>query len=169
MEKFSFILSLGIATIMALSCGCQTKPATPASPPPKTQPDTQTSPEVHYVIPSEYQRLYKEISEKLDTLDEYLNSRNNGTQKKITFAAELLPANGHRGEKLLTEENYRGTLVYLDALQSLGIQGVKIAISYPLLAPDFPNSDGYLEYYKDVAQELRKKHEDTRCHRQSVS
>jgi hypothetical protein len=58
---------------------------------------------------------------------------------------------------LLPEENYRGTLIYLDELQSLGVQGVKIAISYPLLAPDFPNSDGYLEYYKDVAQELRKR------------
>jgi len=154
---------------MALGCTPQTKPATPASQPSITQPDIETSPEVRYVIPSEYQRLYKEISEKLDTFDEYLNSHNNGTQKKITFGAELLPANGHQGEKLLTEENCRGTLIYLDALQSLGVQGVKIAISYPLLAPDFPNSDGYLEYYKDVAQELRKKHEDTRCHRQSVS
>jgi hypothetical protein len=61
------------------------------------------------------------------------------------------------GEKLLTEENYEGTLAYLDSLQLLGVQGVKIAISYPLLAPDFPNSDRYLEYYKNVAQELRKR------------
>jgi len=157
LEKLSFSLSLGIATIMALSCGCQTKPATPASQPSITQPDIETSPEVRYVIPSEYQRLYQEISEKLDTFHKYLNIHSNGTENEITFAAELLPANGHQDEKLLTEENYRGTLIYLDALQSLGVQGVKIAISYPLLAPDFPNSDRYLEYYKDVAQELRKR------------
>jgi hypothetical protein len=88
---------------MALSCTTQTKPATPASQPSITQPDIETSPEVRYVIPSEYQRLYKEISEKLDTFHKYLNIHSNGTENEITFAAELLPANGHQGEKLLTE------------------------------------------------------------------
>jgi len=104
-----------------------------------------------------YQPLYNEISAKLDTFDNSLNSVPNGIKNKITFGAELLPANGHQGEKLLTEDNYEGTLVYLDALQSLGIQGVKVSINYPLLAPDFPNSDRYLEYYKNLAQELRKR------------
>jgi len=122
-----------------------------------TQPNTESIPEAHYVIPLEYQQLYDELSGKLDTFDEYLNSLSNGTKNKITFGTELLPANGHQGSKLLTQENYAGTLVYLDALQSLGIQGVKVSINYPILATDFPNSNGYLEYYKNLAQELRKR------------
>ena len=142
---------------MAMGYSCRTKPSIPSPQPPITQPGTENSPQVHNVVPSEYRRLYDEISGKLDTFDKYLNSHSNGTENQITFGAELLPANGHQGEKLLTEENYRGTLVYLDALQSLGIQGVKISINYPLLAPDFPDSDGYLEYYKNLAWELRKR------------
>jgi hypothetical protein len=141
---------------MVLSCSRQPRLETPASPPPAAHPDTLNSPEVQ-VVPPEYQPLYQEISEKLDTFDKYLNSHSNGTENKITFGAELLPANGHQGEKLLTDENYEGTLIYLDALQSLGVQGVKISINYPILAPDFANSDRYLEYYKNVAQELRKR------------
>jgi hypothetical protein len=127
----------------------------PQSQPVETPTETQAVPE--YAIPSEYQPLYKDISQRLEAFDTYLDSHQNETKTNLIFGAELLPANGHMGEKLLTEENYEGTLAYLDSLQLLGVQGVKIAISYPLLAPDFPNSDRYLEYYKNVAQELRKR------------
>jgi hypothetical protein len=142
---------------VATGYSCRTKPSIPSPQPSITQPDTENIPESHYVVPAEYQRLYDEIYGKLDTFDKYLNSQSNGTENQITFGAELLPANGHQGEKLLTPETYEGTLVYLDALQSLGIQGVKVSINYPLLAPDFPDSDRYLEYYKNLAQELRKR------------
>jgi hypothetical protein len=157
LSKFCLFILVGTAVILALSCGSRANSTISSPQPPITQPSAETSSEAHYFIPFEYQRLYNEISGKLDTFDKYLNSLSSGTENKITFAAELLPANGHQGEKLLTEENYTGTLAYLDALQSLGIQGVKISINYPLLAPDFPNSDRYLEYYKNLAQELRKR------------
>jgi hypothetical protein len=143
--------------ILSMGYSCRTKPSVPSPQPPITQPGTENSPQVHNVVPSEYRRLYDEISGKLDTFDKYLNSHSNGTGNQITFGAELLPANGHQGEKLLTSENYEGTLIYLDALQSLGIQGVKISINYPLLASDFPDSDRYLEYYKNLARELRER------------
>jgi hypothetical protein len=154
LSKFYLSLLVGTAVILALNGSCRTKPAIPSPQPTITQPNAESSPET---IPLEYRRLYDEISEKLDAFDVYLSSLSNGTENKITFGAELLPANGHQGEKLLAEENYTGTLVYLDALQSLGIQGVKVSINYPLLAPDFPNSNSYLEYYKKLAQELRKR------------
>jgi hypothetical protein len=106
-------------------------------------------------VPSEYEQLYSDMSKKLNDFDIYLNSQWDGTGRNITFGAELLSANCHMGERLLTEENYRGVLVYLDSLQSMGIQGVKIAIDYPLLTPDFPNYDGYVKFYKRLAQECR--------------
>jgi hypothetical protein len=157
LSKLHLFLLVGTALIVATGYSCRTKPSIPSPQPSITQPDTENIPESHYVVPAEYQRLYDEIYGKLDTFDKYLNSQSNGTENQITFGAELLPANGHQGEKLLTPETYEGTLVYLDALQSLGIQGVKVSINYPLLAPDFPDSDRYLEYYKNLAQELRKR------------
>jgi hypothetical protein len=38
----------------------------------------------------------------------------------------------------------------LDALKAMGIQGVTIAIGYPLLDPTFPNSAQYLNYFEQV-------------------
>ena len=155
MAKLYFSLLLFVTVAIIIGCSCQAKLAMPQSQPAETPTETQAVPE--YAIPSEYQPLYKEISQRLEAFDTYLDSHRNETKTNLIFGAELLPANGHMGEKLLTEENYEGTLAYLDSLQLLGVQGVKIAISYPLLAPDFPNSDRYLEYYKNVAQELRKR------------
>jgi hypothetical protein len=142
---------------MAFTAGCHLKPTAQAPQNANTQPDKQISPNAQTPVPPLYQPLYDEIAGKLDAFDGYLNSLPNEKENKITFGAELLPANGHQGDKLLTRENYDGTLLYLDALQSMGVQGVKISINYPLLAPDFPNSDGYLEYYKNICQELRKR------------
>jgi hypothetical protein len=157
LRKFHLTLLLAITITTALVCSCGLKPAAQIPEYSNTQPDKETSPEVQTPVPSEYQRLYDEIAGKLDAFNGYLNSLPNEKENKITFGAELLPANGHQGDKLLTQENYDGTLLYLDALQSMGVQGVKISIDYPLLAPDFPNSDGYLEYYKNICQELRKR------------
>lgn len=157
MRKLHLCLIAAVAILMAIGYGCQTKPLAPPSRPPETQLDTKSKPETHSIIPPEYQRIYDGLSGKLDAFDSYLDSHWNGAKYKVTFGAELLPANGHLGEKLLTEQNYKGTMIYLDSLQSLGVQGVKVAISYPLLSPDFPNSDSYLKYYKNLAQELRKR------------
>jgi hypothetical protein len=144
-------------TAAALICSCGLKPATQIPEYPNTQSDDENSPQGQILVPSAYQRLYDEIASHLDTFDGHLNSFPNGKKNKIIFGAELLPANGHQGDKLLTQENYQATLLYLDALKSMGVQGVKISINYPLLAPDFPNSQGYLEYYKNLSQELRKR------------
>jgi hypothetical protein len=157
LRKFHLTVFLAIVLMIAFTAGCPLNPTAQTPQYPNTQPGKENNPEAQTLVPSEYQRLYNEIAGKLDTFDGYLNSLPNGKENKITFGAELLPANSHQGDKLLTQENYDGTLLYLDALQSMGVQGVKIAINYPLLAPDFPNSAGYLEYYKNIGQELRKR------------
>jgi arabinogalactan endo-1,4-beta-galactosidase len=40
----------------------------------------------------------------------------------------------------------------------LGINGVTVAVSYPLLMPDLPANDQYAAFYTQVAQEVRKRH-----------
>jgi len=157
LAKLHLGIILAITLTTVLISDCRPRPVTNIPQYPNTAPDIESSPGVQVSVPPEYQRLYHELSEKLDSFSEYLNSLPNGSENKVTFGAELLPANGHQGEKLLTKENYSGTLIYLDALQSLGVQGVKVSINYPLLAPDFSNLNGYLEYYRSLAQELRKR------------
>lgn len=108
-------------------------------------------------IPEEYKQLYLQLWNKLGEFDEYLTSGRNISEDKVTFAAELLTANAHMGERLLTEEQFQANLVYLDGLQSLGVQGVKVTIAYPFLSKDFPNQERYLEFYKRIIQESRRR------------
>jgi len=108
-------------------------------------------------VPLEYQALYDSLSEKLDKFDRSLDANCKPGQQKLIYAAELLSANSNMGEGMLTEANYRGIIVYLDALQSMGVTGVKIAIDYPSFMPDFPNNDAYIKFYKKLMQELRSR------------
>jgi hypothetical protein len=107
-------------------------------------------------IPFEYQSLYSQLEKKLSEFEIQLGAQEEkGTT--ITFAAELLPANGHRGEALLEEKSWQGMMLYLDRLQSMGIEGVKVAIKYPLLSPDFPHYSEYISFYKKLSKELKKR------------
>lgn len=108
-------------------------------------------------IPAPYQQLYQEIDERLEEFRKSLPGSGGGGEVEITFAAELLPANGNRGPDLLTEKSYWGTLAYLDRLQALSVRGVKVAIPYPLPTPDFPRSQEYLAFYQRMAEDLRRR------------
>jgi hypothetical protein len=50
-----------------------------------------------------------------------------------------------------------GVNLYLDRFQELGVQGVTVAISFPLLSPDFPRSAEYLRFFQEVAQEIHRR------------
>ncbi|NIS78672.1 MAG: hypothetical protein GTO14_00215 [Anaerolineales bacterium] len=47
--------------------------------------------------------------------------------------------------------------LYLDRLVEIGVGGVTVAISYPLLDVDFPRSEEYLQYYQEVVNEVRQR------------
>ncbi|HSL21971.1 MAG TPA: hypothetical protein VK886_10580 [Vicinamibacterales bacterium] len=104
-------------------------------------------------VPSEYETLYSELSSHLDRFSATIKS---GASRPL-FAAELLPANGNRGEALLVEQTFPGTVLYLDRLQKMGLQGVTIQMPYPLLAPGYPRSEEYWKYYRRVAAEVRRR------------
>lgn len=118
-----------------------------------TKSPEKTSP----IVPSQYKTLYSELEFRLSEFETLLQSQPD-TEHPIVFATELLPANAHRGEALFGEEAWEGTLLYLDRLQSMGIQGVKVTIKYPVLSSDFPNSEKYLAFYKKLSDELKRRH-----------
>ncbi len=108
-------------------------------------------------VPAEYQPLYTYLDGKLDDFAKQLNAQPKTDRSVVTFAAELILANGNRGEDLLQPQTFPSIVKYLDQLQSLGVTGVKVAIKYPLLTPDWKRSSEYLAFYKRVAQELKRR------------
>lgn len=131
---------------------------------PGQNPTSQTTPEINQpanttisAVPEEFQSLYSALELKLDTMNNSLDSMWNGQPYSIIYGAELLPANGNQGEKLLLDKTYQGTLAYLDGLQAIGIKGVTVNISYPILTGSFPHSSEYLQYYKKLAAELKRR------------
>lgn len=109
------------------------------------------------VVPLRFRAVYRELSTRLHRFDASLGTRPAPGARPIVFAAELLPANGNRGEELLTPQTYGGALVYLDRLQDLGVRGVTIQMPYPLVADGFPRVDRYWTFYRTLAAEIRRR------------
>jgi len=107
-------------------------------------------------IPADYQTIYTNLQTILDSFDTYLNARV-PTENKPIFGTELLPANCNRGEDLLKPGVLASVQLYLDRLQSLGVKGVTIPIHYPLYTPEFPRFTEYVNFYKQVVQEIRSR------------
>ncbi len=130
--------------LLLLAAGCTR--AIPSAPAPAEQ-----------AVPAEFQALYAELDQQLDDFAGRLQSQPKAGPRPLVFATELLVANSNRGQELLKEQAWRGSLLYLDRLQELGVRGVKVNIAYPLLSPEFPRSSEYLAFYKKLAQELKSR------------
>lgn len=150
MKKFLCVLLFTVSAVSVAACTRRDQPA----PPRATSPSAVAAPAP---IPAEYQPLYAYLGGRLDDFAKQLNAQPKMDPRGITFAAELIVANGNRGEDLLNDQTFAGVVMYLDRLQELGVRGVKVAMKYPLLMPDFPRSAEYIAFYKKVAQELRRR------------
>lgn len=108
-------------------------------------------------IPAKYQSLYDSLHQGLDKFNTYLGSVMpiSGASAPI-FGAHLLISNDNRGPALLQPGQMAAVGRYLDRFKELGIQGVTLEISFPLLLPSFPQSADYLAFYKSVAQMVRQ-------------
>ncbi len=107
--------------------------------------------------PPAFAGLYATLDAGLRTFDGLVSSRWNGAKHDVIFSAELLPANANIGEALFREQTWPAVLLNLDRLQQLGVRGVKVAVKYPVLMVSFPRSSEYLEFYRRLAQELRRR------------
>jgi hypothetical protein len=77
---------------------------------------------------------------------------------KTTIGTELLSANGNIGASLLAPSAIAGVENELDAFRALGIKGVTVDVSFPLLLSGTANSSGYLNFYEQVANQVKKRH-----------
>ena len=157
-RRLTLVLALAL-----LVAGCS-KASSPepakTSPPEATPPATaqvDALPQGEAPVPDEYRALYAELEEALNTFQDYLAAHWDGATGSTVFGAELLVANGNRGDVLLQPVTMDAVRLYLDRMQGLGIGGVSVEISYPLLRPDFPRSSDYLEFFREVAQEVHRR------------
>jgi hypothetical protein len=103
--------------------------------------------------PKRYQELYRELDAQLSAFGRRLPPVSNG--KAPIRAATLLSASCQRGEIILGDAQRESTLRELDALKSLGADAVVLQICYPLLTPGFRDPQPFLDYYANLANEVR--------------
>ena len=108
-------------------------------------------------VPVEFQEHYTQLETKLDELNDYLAAQWDGTKHPVIFSTELLAASTNRGEKILDPLVFEAIKLNLDAFLTLGVSGISFDIKYPSLTPPFPRWDEYLEFYRNVAQEVRNR------------
>jgi hypothetical protein len=105
-------------------------------------------------IPPEYQAAYDEL---IATLGTFTDSLPPDKGDPFLLGAELGYANGNIGEALLEPSTLSLVQVQLDALHSMGVKAVVVAIKFPMLEPDFPRSKEYLEFFKKVSGEIHNR------------
>lgn len=106
-------------------------------------------------VPAEFQDVYTELDGRLTAFESYLDGGPDAASTGTVYAAELLPANGNRGEALLQPNSLAGNLLYLDKLVALGVEGVTIQMPYPVLSDDFPRSQEYWAFYRSLTQAIK--------------
>ena len=109
-------------------------------------------------VPPEYQDLYTALDQKLDAFDRSIVS--DGSRYPVTYATELLTANGNRGRALLGANVLAGGRLELDRLRALNVKAVTIAIPWPILDPLFLQWNGdpadrqpLVDFFRSVAAE----------------
>lgn len=105
-------------------------------------------------VPAEYQAIYNDLS---STLASFNGTVPPSKGEPVMIAGDLLYANSNAGEALLRPETLIAVEQELDGLHTLGINGVVVAIKFPMLEPDFPHSADYLQFYKQVSAEIHKR------------
>ena len=146
------VLVLGL--LLILSCRATAQIRESAAPSPLAiETATATQPPV---VPPEFEDLYRLLGQTLDEFGAQLGACEPSPDRPI-FGAELLVASGNRGEKLLEPATFETVQLSLDRFEELGLRGVTVQISTPLLVPDYPHNEDYARFFKQVAREVHRR------------
>lgn len=109
-------------------------------------------------VPANWESLYNGLEAKIRWVDSTMTAKWDGTKYCTNYCTNLMPANSSKGPDMLTQlPSLYVVKKHLDALDSIGINTIDLAIQYPTLVDSFPQSDEYLSYYKQVVQEIRSR------------
>ena len=107
-------------------------------------------------VPTQYQAEYDALEAEVGSFAARVGAAPKHPTAK--FGIELLAANGNIGAGLLAPDAIIGVERELDAFVALGIQGVTVDVSFPLLLSSTPDSVAYLAFYEQVATQIRRRH-----------
>ncbi len=139
---------VGVVGVLALVVATAGGPSAVASNTP-----ARTSP-----VPAQYQSLYATIQSQLDGAQQTVNGLPSHSNPTMVYGAALLFADGNRGTQLLVPQTLPEVRQEIDTLASIGVEGVSIQVSFPLLLPSTANSGRYLQFYEQVARAVASKH-----------
>jgi hypothetical protein len=131
-------------------CGSGSKSATPAT--------TRTTASAPAGVPAKYRSLYSAIAKQLDGSQRAVDALPAGVSSGMVYGSVLLLADGNRGTALLGPRALPEVDAEIDDLARIGVQGVGVAVSFPLLVPSTPDSSRFLRFYEQVAQAVRRHH-----------
>jgi hypothetical protein len=155
-------IAIALAGLALAACG--STPGAPAQPvattPPSASSGNQLTPlaQTPGPVPADYQSDYATVQTDAQAFEAMATTAAAGkssTGATTTVGAELLAANGNAGTGLLAPQAISGVEAELDAYRALGVQGVTVCVSFPLLLPSTPDSSAYLSFYEQVAQQVR--------------
>ncbi len=107
-------------------------------------------------VPASYQTEYDQVEGEVSAFAK-VAARPSGHASTI-IGTELLAANGNIGTGLLRPSAISGVDRELDAYAALGVRGVTVDVSFPLLLMSTPDSSGYLDFYEQVSDQVRRHH-----------
>lgn len=155
--KGAFSKSIAAVVLISIICGmftsCNSKVYSAAP-----QPNIATTavkyeiPEYTGNIPNDYKGLYNFLDASLDKMETQKGSFN------TMVSSNLLSANSNSLPDIAeSPQNFTTIEKTLDRFVDMGLKVVDITIQYPTLVKGFPHSGDYLEYYKKVFQEVKKR------------
>ncbi len=149
-------VAIACGTLAVAACGSTASPAAPSTPtaPVPVADGSGLTPlaQTPGSVPAEYLSQYTSVESDAQAFGGMARSPSSGVT--TTVGAELLAANGNIGTGLLSGHALSGVETELDAYQALGVEGVTVCVSFPLLLPSTPDSAGYLSFYEEVAQQV---------------
>jgi len=108
-------------------------------------------------VPDEFRKMYETLEGALNDFNGRIGPAVKRDGKPLIYGAGLPPADCNRGRELLKPDAFADVTEYLDELKELGVEGVTILIGYPVYTPFFPDYPGYVSFYRQVAQEVKKR------------
>jgi hypothetical protein len=108
-------------------------------------------------VPENYRAIYREIDAEIDRQLPLVPLPWGQKKTETAFGVELLVANSNRGETLLNERVLQEAALTLDRLKTIGVRCVSLSLHYPVLTRSHPRTAEYRDFYRRVADEIRKR------------
>jgi fibronectin type 3 domain-containing protein len=110
-------------------------------------------------VPASFQALYTSLDNYLVNFNATINSQWNGTSYPVLFTANLADANAGAGPGIINSASVAGIQTQLQELKAMGVQGVTVEVSFPMLYEPFFSSQSqyqqYVAFYQNLAASVR--------------